>query len=312
MRILITGCRGTLGLPLMEYLREAGHEVYGLDLQHWHDDYYYRADISEFRQVEQVFGDVMPDTVYHLAAEFGRHNGEDYYEQLWKTNAIGTKNVLKMCDTLDMNLIFASSSEIYGEPSEESYDVNLGIPEHMTDAHPTYPGNDYAISKWVNELQIRNHIRAGQKIMTLRFFNAYGPGEYYHPYRSVVCLFCYSLLNGMPIKVFEGYHRVFMYIDDFTPTLARACEHFESGSVTNIGGTEYRSVEELAEICLAETDAPPTLVDFLSRDKHNVVNKRPDISRARDRFGHNPTICLEEGVKKTVEWMRSVYDFPAP
>lgn len=299
-------------MPLMKHLRDAGHDVWGLDLQHWHDERYIRADIGEYRQVEQAFADVMPDTVYHLAAEFGRHNGEDYYEQLWKSNAIGTKNVLKMCEVLDINLLFASSSEIYGEPSEEIYDVDAGIPEHMTEVHPIYPGNDYAISKWVNELQVRNHLKKGQKIMTLRFFNAYGPGEHYHPYRSVVCLFCYHLLCDSPITVFEGYHRVFMYIDDFIPTLAAACENFDSGAVINIGGAEYRSVMDLAKIVLDETGANPQLVRVKTQDEHNVVNKRPDITIARKVLGHKPTIVLEEGVKKTVEWMRSVYDFSAP
>ena len=87
-------------------------------------------------------------------------------------------------------------------------------------------------------------------IVRLRFFNAYGPGEHYHNYRSVVCLFCYRALIDLPYTVYKGYHRVFMYIDDFIPTLANVCENFQPGEVYNIGGTEFGSVEETSNLIL--------------------------------------------------------------
>jgi len=107
--------------------------------------------------------------------------------------------------------------------------------------------------------------------------------------------------------VYEGYHRVFMYIDDFIPTLATACERFAAGDVFNIGGSEFRSVRELSDLILECTGADPQLAEILPEDKHNVLNKRPDISKARKRLGHDPRITLEEGVPKTIEWMRGVY-----
>ena len=168
--------------------------------------------------------------------------------------------------------------------------------------------NDYAVTKWVNEIQIMNfEKRFGIQAVRCRFFNAYGPGEYYHHYRSVVCLFCYRALFGMPWEVYEGYHRVFMYIDDFIPTLANVCEKFVPGEVYNIGGQEFRSVKELSDLILDQTDADPNLVGYLPEDKHNVLNKRPDISKAKNQFGHDPKITIEEGVPKTIEWMKELY-----
>ena len=98
-----------------------------------------------------------------------------------------------------------------------------------------------------------------------------------------------------------------MYVDDFIPTLANVMEHFKSGEVYNIGGVEFRSVEDLSGLVLKYTGANGSLVSYLPEDKHNIQNKRPDINKARKEFGHDPKIPLEVGVPRTIEWMKSVY-----
>lgn len=299
MRILITGCKGTLGTPLAAELRKRGHDVYGVDLKHTNDTDYMRCDISEYRQLKRALDSVHPDMVYHLAAEFGRINGEQYYEEVWKSNVIGTRHLLELQSNMKFKLIFASSSEIYGDSDA------LILTE---DTEPAPQKNDYAISKWVNELQIRNfRERYKNEIMTLRFFNAYGPGEFYTNYRSVVCLFCYRALHNLRYTVFDGYHRVFMYIDDFIPSLANCADRFVDGETVNIGGTEYRSVKELSDIILNYLGKDDSIVDYQSSDTHNVTNKRPDISKAISLLDHDPKTKLEEGVKITLEWMKYAY-----
>ncbi len=303
MKILVTGSKGTLGTPLVKELSTRGHEVWGCDLQHQRDDSYIRADVSNYRQLERVFEANQYDYVYHLAAEFGRINGEEYYDTLWETNVIGTRNILEWQKKKGFRLIFASSSEIYGDKHADI------LKENMPLDYSIIQPNDYAVTKWVNEIQIMNfEKRFNIEVVRCRFFNAYGPGEYYHHYRSVVCLFCYRALFGMPWQVYEGYHRVFMYIDDFIPTLANVCEKFMPGEVYNIGGQEFRSVKELSDLILDYTGADPSLVSYLSEDKHNVLNKKPDIEKAKNQFGHDPQIPLEVGVPKTIEWMKEIYD----
>lgn len=300
-KILITGAVGTLGTPLSRELKRRGHDVWGLDLQHQADPQYLRADVAIYRQLERAF-EQKYDYVYHLAAEFGRINGEEYYDTLWQTNVIGTRNILELQKLKGFKLIFASSSEIYGDKHvdvlTESIPLQQSIIQH----------NDYAITKWVNEIQVMNfEKRFGSPIVRLRFFNAYGPGEHYHNYRSVVCLFGYRALHGRPYDVYLGYHRVFMYIDDFIPTLANVADNFVAGEVYNIGGTEYRSVKDLSDLILKHAGADESLVNYLPEDRHNVQNKRPDIEKARAAFGHNPQVTLEEGIPRTIEWMKSVY-----
>lgn len=305
MKILVTGSKGTLGTPLVKELTARGHDVWRCDLQHQRDNQYFRADIGNFRQLEMAFNQDY-DFVYHLAAEFGRINGEEYYDTLWQTNVIGTRNILELQKKKGFKLIFASSSEIYGDKHDEILSETLPLQKSIIQH------NDYATTKWVNEVQIMNfEKRYNTETVRCRFFNAYGPGEYYHHYRSVVCLFCYHALFGLPWTVYEGYHRVFMYINDFIPTLANVCERFKAGEVYNIGGQEFRSVKELSDLILKLTGADEKLVKYLPEDKHNTMNKRPDISKAINYLGHNPQITLEEGIPKTIEWMRSVYtDIP--
>ena len=299
MKILVTGSQGTLGKPLVQELRKRGHEVFGCDLMHQKDDNYFRCDISEYRQIEKVLENKF-DLIYNLAAEFGRINGEEYYEKVWKSNVIGLRNILELQKIYGFKLIHASSSEIYGDIKSDYIDESL---------EPVPQQNDYAISKRVNELQCKNFIdRYDNQIMILRFFNAYGPGEYYNNYRSVVCLMCYRALHNLPYTVFNDYHRVFMYIDDFIETLVNTCENFIQGEIVNIGGEEYRSVKELSDIILKQVNKDDSLVNYLSQDKHNITNKRPNIEKAKKLFNHNPNTLLEEGVSKTLDWMRKIYE----
>ena len=90
-------------------LQKRGHEVSGCDLQHQRDENFIRADVSNYRQLERVFEANDYDYVYHLAAEFGRINGEEYYDTLWETNVIGTRNILEWQTKKGFKLIFASS-----------------------------------------------------------------------------------------------------------------------------------------------------------------------------------------------------------
>jgi dTDP-glucose 4,6-dehydratase len=302
-KILVTGAVGTLGTPLVRELRARGHEVWGCDLQHQADAQIVRADIREYRQLECLIEQAGPfDFVYHLAAEFGRLNGEHYYETLWTTNVVGTRNVLELQLRHGFKLIFASSSEIYGEAHDEILHEDIPLQKSIIQH------NDYATTKWVNEVQIMNfEKRYDSQIVRLRFFNAYGPGEHYHHYRSVIALFCYRAIMDMPYTVYRGYHRVFMYIDDFIPTLANVCDNFNAGEVYNIGGTEFRSVEFANNLILAHLGKDDRNVEYLDEDAHNIQNKRPDISKAAEAFGHDPKITLEEGIPRTIEWIRATY-----
>jgi dTDP-glucose 4,6-dehydratase len=313
-RVLITGSKGVVGTWLTQILESRGLEVFGVDLHHavgetgWEQRMstvpgkYCRCDVSDFRQLERVFERHGPfDFVYHAAAEFGRWNGEDFYEQVWRTNAIGTKHIIRLQEKLRFKLVHFSSSEVYGE-------FNEVMTESTLEAHPIEQLNDYAISKRVNELQIRNSTKYhGTETVVVRLFNTYGPGEWFHPYRSVNAKFCYSALHGLPIVVHRGHWRTSTYLEDTARTLANIVINFKPGERYNIGGSDYHDIETLASIIWKVSGADPKLITVKDPEAMTTINKRVDVSKAVQDLQHKSTVSLEKGIVKTVDWMREYY-----
>ena len=125
-------------------------------------------------------------------------------------------------------MIFTSSSEVYG-------DYRGIMTEDLTSNIPIRQLNDYAISKWVNEMQIMNSAsRFDTETVRVRLFNTYGPGEYYSGYRSAICLFIYKALHRLPYAVYANHTRTFSYIDDTIRTLANILDNFKLGVYRNI------------------------------------------------------------------------------
>lgn len=304
MRILVTGTLGTLGQKLVTELERRGHNVYGCDLMHSDRVKYIRADVSNHRELSHVFEESVPQAVYHLAAEFGRMNGEEYFESLWKTNCIGTQNVINNCIQYGSHLVFASSSEVYGTLSDGS-----DMKEELLQWKPPTFHNSYALSKWANEHQVNIAIaNRGLKATILRFFNSWGSPEAYTPYRSVVALFTYRLMKGLPITVYQGYHRVFMHCSDWVVTVANVVDrlpYIGKAEVFNIGGKQFTSVETLKDLIVDVLGGTKSTITYLDKEVANIQNKRPNIDRAVLHLGHNPVITLEQGLPAYVEWMRS-------
>ncbi len=301
MKILVTGGRGTIGRPLVDAAHGDGHEVWVCDLGQDASSKYIRCDVGEYRQIERLVEKVKPEFVYHLAAEFGRRNGEDFYETLWRTNAIGTKNVLRLQERHRFRLVFASSSEIYGK-------YNGLMSESVPDRFPIQQLNDYAVSKWVNEVQIRNsEMRFGTETARVRIFNTYGPGEYYSPYRSVACIFIYCALHRKPYDVYLNHKRSSTYIDDAVAALCALVDRFEPGQVYNICGDECHTIKHLSDLVLKETGAGKKLARYKKAEPFNALIKRGDNRKAKRDLHWAPRVNLEEGVRRTVTWQRGVY-----
>ncbi len=299
--ILVTGGLGVVGRPLVEELRKRGHEVWALDRAHHHDSSYFRCDISEYRVLAEVFEEQDFDPVYHLAAEFGRQNGEEFYETMWKSNAIGTKNVIRLQEKLGFRLIFTSSSEVYG-----NYRGRMA--EDVPREVPIVQMNDYAMSKWVNEMQIMNSARRfGTETVRLRLFNTYGPGEYYSPYRSAICQFIYRALNDMPYTVYTKHKRTSSYIDDTIHTMANVGERFQPGEVYNIAGSEIHDMKTASDMILDQLGKDDSLVEYGEIEQGTTLEKQVDISRAIRELDHKPKVDLDEGIRRTIRWQREVY-----
>jgi dTDP-glucose 4,6-dehydratase len=314
MKILVTGCKGVVGSKLKEELKNRGHEVFGIDIMHTDDRYghglgsipgqnYFRCDISNYRQIKEVIDHVNPEIVFNCAAEFGRWNGEHFYEQVWKTNVIGTKHIIRLQEKKKFKLVHCSSSEVYGDYSDVMW-------EDVVDKVPINQMNDYAISKKVNEMQIKNSRQQfNTETVIVRIFNTYGPGEWYHPFRSVNCVFCYNLLHGRPIKVYKGHIRTSTYIYDCVRAIAEIANNFIDGETYNIASTQEHTIEDLAKIILDKTKADPSLVTWENKNEIlTTKNKFVKAEKAKKDLNYSETVSLEKGVENTVEWMKKYYE----
>jgi dTDP-glucose 4,6-dehydratase len=295
MRIIVTGSRGVVGSKLINELRNNNHhKILGIDHKHSEDTDYRRVDICKYRELLNVIEDFRPQIIYHAAAEFGRWNGEHYYENLWQTNVIGTRHILELQKLHKFRIIHFSSSEIYGE-----YPGTI-TEEIIEDPHTLK--NDYAISKWVNEQQIKN---IGSDAVIVRLFNTYGPGEYYSPYRSVICRFCYSLLTGQPIGVYTKHKRSFIYIDDAIQALTGILDKYEKNQTFNIASSVVYTMKEVAGIF--KNICPYAKITELDYETDTVINKVADNSKIVERLDFKESCDLKSGIEKTFDWMKSYY-----
>jgi dTDP-glucose 4,6-dehydratase len=314
-KVLVTGGLGTIGSGLIAELRSKGHDVYSVDLGHGEEEIgfslrtdvldprYARCDIGEYRQLDRIFRKWGPfDYVYNCAAEFGRWNGEDFYEQLWKSNAVGTKNLIRLQEEQKFRLIHFSSSEVYGDYPDL-------MAESVMDKYEIRQMNDYAMTKWVNEMQIHNSRQQfGTESVIVRIFNTYGPGEYYSPYRSVNCRFIYCALRGLPWVVFRGYSRTSTYLADSVRTIANIMDRFIPGETYNIGGQQLHTIEQLSDMVLAATGANANLVEYRDAEVLTTRDKRVDTTKAKEHLGHQDSVSLADGIARTVAWMKDEYD----
>jgi dTDP-glucose 4,6-dehydratase len=303
VKVLVTGGRGFIGTNLTAELRSRGHEVWTCDILQGEDPNHYKADTSSYQQMDQIFRKVPFDFVYHLAAEYGRWNGEDHYENVWSTNVVGTKNMLRLQEQHGFRMIFFSSAEVYG-------DFDGLMSEDIMDQIPIKQMNDYAISKWAGELQCINHASMfGTETVRVRPVGCYGPHEYYSRYRGVIPIFVYKALHGEQFDVFSGHKRIFDFVEDTCKTFANVIENFKPGEVYNIGGKEEWaiSIEELADIVLEAVGVSSKLAQVKGKEGFTTRVKIVDFSKARSDLRHEPKIEIREGVARYVRWARHVY-----
>jgi len=302
--ILVTGGRGFIGTNLTQELRSRGHRVWTCDILQGEDTQHLRADVSVYQQMDAIFRKLKFDFVYHLAAEYGRWNGEDHYHNLWLTNVVGTKNMLRLQEQHQFRMIFFSSAEVYGD-----YDGLMS--EDVMDKIPIKQMNDYAITKWAGELQCLNHAAMfGVEVVRVRPVGCYGPHEYYSRYRGVIPIFVYHALLGKKFSVYCGHKRIFDYVEDTCQTFANIVDNFIAWEVYNIGGREdwVVSIEELADIVLEATGADPSLAMYKDEEAFTTRDKIVDFSKARRDLKHDPKVDIREGIRRYSTWARKVYE----
>ena len=302
MKVLVTGGSGFIGTNLVQELQSRGHNVVICDLLNNSLENYYRCDVSKIRQIENIFEKHQFDYVYHLAAEYGRWNGEDYYENLWSTNVIGTKNMIKMQEKHKFKMIAFSSSEVYG-------DFDGVMKEDVMDKYEIKQMNDYAMTKWVNEMQVVNAAEMyDTETVRVRPINCYGPHEHYTPYRGFVPKFIYSILFDKPYTVYSKHTRTIDFVKDTCRTFANIIDNFIPGEVYNVGGIKETSVKYVSDFIVNYLNKDDSQITYKDFEPFTTKNKVIDNSKAIKDLDHKPITTPEEGITKTIEWFKTQYN----
>ena len=144
MNILVTGGAGFIGTNLSNELRSRGNDVKTLDIKPDASLAHERIDVTYYEQLARYFEKHEFDVVYHLAAEYGRWNGEDHYDNLWRVNVVGLKNILRLQQKYGFQLVSFSSAEVYG-------DYSGVMSEDIMDNIPIKQMNEFYLSDKLNK-----------------------------------------------------------------------------------------------------------------------------------------------------------------
>jgi len=306
IKILVTGGAGFIGTNLVNELINRGHQVITCDMYNTERENYRRCDVGDYRQLNKIFDSDTFDYVYHLAAEYGRWNGEDHYENLWRTNVIGTKHMIRLQEKYKFRMIFFSSAEVYGDYNGiMSEDVMVNNP-----VKDTYQMNDYAITKWAGELMCMNSANMFRtETVRVRPVNCYGPVEHYTPYRGFIPKFIYHSLHDKPYVVYKGHKRIIDYVDDTVRTIANIMDNFIPGEVYNVAGKPEweRDIKEYSDLVLQAVGRDDSIVTYEEAEPFTTHIKAIDCTKAIRDLKHNPVVTPEEGIVRTVEWMKWYY-----
>jgi UDP-glucuronate decarboxylase len=304
-RIAVTGGAGFLGSHLCERLLREGHEVVCLDnfftgsrknVEHLLDDHHF--ELVRHDVVQPIVIEV--DQIYHLACPASPVHYQRNPVRTIRTAVQGTLNMLDMAREVRARILIASTSEVYGDPQEH--------PQRETywgHVNPIGPRACYDEGKRCAEaLTISYKQQYGIETRISRIFNTYGPRMHPNDGR-VVSNFIVQALRGRDITVYgDGQQtRSFCYVSDLVEAFIRLMSLESDPGPTNLGNPRELTVLDLAKMTIDLTGSTSKLVrEPLPAD--DPVRRKPDISKAEDILKWRPTVPVEEGLRKTIDYFR--------
>jgi len=305
MRVLVTGGAGFIGSNTVDALIAQGHRVSVVDnlvtgfREQVHPQAsFYEVDITDADALRSVFDRERPEAVVHLAAQMDVRvsTREPVYDA--RVNVLGSLNVLEAAvATGTRKIVYASSGgAIYGEP--ESLPVR--------EDHPVRPLSPYGVTKHTVEhyLFLYAHER-GLAHTALRYANVYGPRQNPAGEAGVVAIFTRNLLLGLPCRIFgDGRQtRDYVYVGDVVAANLAALDRADGESL-NIGcGVETSVLDIYRDLALAcGVEAPPRHEPERPGEVQRICL---DPELAAERLGWRPAVALPDGLRRTVEYLRS-------
>ena len=307
-KVLVTGGAGFVGSHLCDRLLKDGHEVVCLDnyftgqkqnIIHLLDNKYFeliRHDVTMpfFIEVDEIYNLACPASPVHY-----QYNAI----KTMKTSVMGAINMLGLAKRIRAKILQASTSEVYGDPQ-----VHPQVETYWGHVNPIGERSCYDEGKRAAEtLFVNYHKQNKVKIKIIRIFNTYGPRMHPNDGR-VVSNFIVQALQNQDITIYGDGHqtRSFQYVDDLVEGMIRMmASGDELTGPVNIGNPNEFTMLELAEKVIKLTGTKSKIVK-MPLPPDDPTQRQPDISLAKRELNWEPKIQLEDGLKKTIEYFRSV------
>tara|TARA_R100001369_G_scaffold11704_2_gene25424 strand:- start:136 stop:1176 length:1041 start_codon:yes stop_codon:yes gene_type:complete len=321
MKILITGGAGFIGSAVVRQAVAAGHEVINLDALTYaacldnvapvsdSDRYSFeQVDIRDADALRDVFTRHKPDAVMHLAAESHVDRSIDGPGAFIETNINGTYNMLEAARALWLEQNKPEAFRFHHISTDEVYG-SLGPEGQFTEDTPYDPRSPYSASKAASDHLVRAWAETyGLPVVLTNCSNNYGP---YHFPEKLVPVIILNALAGKPLPIYgDGSNvRDWLYVEDHADALLTVLARGETGRTYNIGGENERTNLQLVQtLCGILDDLRPK--DTPYADLITYVTDRPghdaryaiDPTRIREELGWRPSVTVEEGLRRTVQW----------
>lgn len=305
MKILVTGGAGLIGSHLCEKLIKEGHTVFCLDnlstgclsnVEGLTNNSRFIMLVESVQRCPNLY----VDQIYHLASPASPIFYDKFPVETIEANVEGTKKVLELARKVQAQVLYTSTSEIYGDP-----EVHPQTEDYNGNVNPVGMRSCYDESKRCGETLCSVYERLyGVDIRIVRIFNTYGKNMRSDDGR-VVSNFIERALTGKPLEVYgDGSQtRSFQYVDDLLEGFSRLMELSENPGPMNLGRPEEVTMRELAELILRLTGSfssicrKPLPVD-------DPCKRKPEISKAKELLGWQPRISLEKGLQKVIDHFR--------
>ena len=331
MKILVTGGAGFIGSAVVRLAVSRGHEVVNLDALTYAANLanvaeaagsnlysFEQADIRDREALDRIFATHNPDVVMHLAAESHVDRSIDGPGAFIETNILGTYNLLEAARANWLargrperfRFHHISTDEVFG---------SLGETGQFTEETPYDPRSPYSASKAGSDHLVRAwHETYGLPVVLTNCSNNYGP---YHFPEKLVPVVILKALAGESIPVYGdgGNVRDWLYVEDHADALLLVAEKGELGRSYNIGGeNEAKNIDLVRTICAHMDELNPSgapherLITFVTDRPGHDRRYAIDPTRIRDELGWRPSVTVEEGLRRTVEWYLANRDWWQP
>jgi UDP-glucuronate decarboxylase len=317
-RILVTGGAGFLGSHLCERLVDAGHDIVCLDnfFTSQKENVTHLLGRPNFELIRHDITQPLwleVDQIYNLACPAAPGHYQYNPIKTVKTSVLGAIHTLGIAKRCRAKILQASTSEVYGDP-----EVHPQPESYRGAVNMLGPRACYDEGKRVAETLFMDYHRTNRvNIRIVRIFNTYGPRM--HPYDGrVVSNFIRQALTGEDITLFgDGSQtRSFCYRDDLVEGMIRMMNGPDDfiGPV-NLGNPDEFTIRELAELVIELTGSKSRLI-WCPLPEDDPMQRKPDITLAREKLDWQPTIPLRDGLARTIKWFRSIdmsrYRAPTP